>query len=392
MGEAWHALAGGWRCETGGDDEAFKITEAQRRFWAFQPLRDVAPPPVADGVWPATPIDRFVLAKLESRKLRPSPAAERRTWLRRATFDLTGLPPTPEEVEAFEKDDAPDAFARVVDRLLASPHYGERWGRHWLDVVRYADTAGETADFPAPEAWRYRNYVIAAFNADKPYDDFIREQLAGDLLATSAPPEKYADLIVATGYLAVARRFGFDPSADHYLTIEDTIDTLGKSMLGMTLGCARCHDHKYDPISAADYYGLYGIFDSRVTPSPAARRTTGRRIWFRFAAGRVCESRRPAAKRLTELDAERKSSRAACRREDPPPPRLAELNREKDAVAARLSEVPVAMPSGRQVASRGCIAAAIRPTSAPVPRKFVTIFGDEPVHRRAAGDSRSPAG
>jgi hypothetical protein len=234
-----------------------------RDHWAFQPVkRNLAPPAVKNTAWPNNAVDRFILTEIEKHNLTPTAAADRRTLLRRITFDLTGLPPTPEEMDAFLADRAADAFEKVVDRLLASPHYGERWGRHWLDVVRYADTAGETADFPAPHAWRYRNYVIDAFNRDKPFDQFIREQIAGDILARKAPPEQYAELVTATGYLAVARRFGFKASADHYLTIEDTIDTLGKSILGLTLGCARCHDHKYDPVSSVDYYGLYGIFDS----------------------------------------------------------------------------------------------------------------------------------
>ncbi len=234
--------------------------------WSFRPLAAVTPPAVKDPAWARTPIDRFILAKLEAKGLAPASPADRATLLRRVSFDLTGLPPTPEEADRFLSDDRPDAYERLVERLLASPAYGERWGRHWLDVARYADTAGETADFPVPHAWRYRNYVITSFNADKPYDQFVREQIAGDLLARSAPAGQRDELIVATGYLAIARRFGFDSVADHYLTIEDTIDTLGKSILGLTIGCARCHDHKYDPVSVQDYYALYGIFDSTRYP------------------------------------------------------------------------------------------------------------------------------
>ncbi len=242
------------------------------RHWAFEPVRAVSPP---DGI-AATPIDAFILAKLREKGLTPVGPADKLTLIRRATFDLTGLPPTPAEIDAFLADSSPDAFAKIVDRLLSSPRYGEKWGRQWLDVVRYADTAGETADFPVPDAWRYRNYVIAALNADTPYDQFIREQLAGDILAArlpaNAPPDRYAELITATGYLAVARRFGFDVQKDHFLTIEDTIDTVGKSLLGLTIGCARCHDHKYDPVSAADYYALYGIFESTRYPHPGCEK------------------------------------------------------------------------------------------------------------------------
>jgi len=232
------------------------------KHWAFKPIRDVATPDVQDKAWVKTSIDRFIRARQEAAGVRPAPAADKLALIRRATFDLTGLPPTPEEVEAFMEDTSPRAFEAVVDRLLKSPAYGERWGRHWLDVVRYADTAGETADYPVPLAWRYRNYVIDAFNTDKPYDEFLREQIAGDVLTTQGPRERYAERVTATGYLAISRRFGFDSENYHHLTIQDTIDTLGQSVLGLSLGCARCHDHKFDAVSMHDYYALYGIFDS----------------------------------------------------------------------------------------------------------------------------------
>jgi hypothetical protein len=230
--------------------------------WAFQPIRDAAPPAVQDDRWVKSSVDRFILARLEAVGRKPAPPADRRTLLRRLTYDLTGLPPLPEEVVAFEADLSPRALETVVDRLLDSPHYGEHWGRHWLDVVRYADTAGETADYPLPLAWRYRNYVIDSFNADKPYDEFLREQIAGDVLASEGPRELYAERATATGFLAISRRFGFDSENYQHLTIQDTIDTLGQTVLGLSLGCARCHDHKFDTISMNDYYALYGIFDS----------------------------------------------------------------------------------------------------------------------------------
>ncbi|MEN9677470.1 MAG: hypothetical protein RIS76_3366 [Verrucomicrobiota bacterium] len=230
--------------------------------WAFQPVSPVEPPAVTHAAWCGTPLDRFILARLEAHGLQPAPRTDRRALIRRASFDLTGLPPSAEEVDAFVADDSPGAFTRLVDRLLDSPHYGEHWGRHWLDVVRYADTAGETADYPVPVAWRYRNYVIDAFNADKPYDQFLREQIAGDILARSGPRERYAEQVTATGYLALSRRFGFDSENYHHLTLQDTIDNVGQSVLGLTLGCARCHAHKFDPVSMPDYYALYGIFDS----------------------------------------------------------------------------------------------------------------------------------
>ena len=241
--------------------------------WSFQKPSEPAVPDVRDGAWPRSEVDRFLLAKLEAAGFAPLGQADKRTLIRRATYDLTGLPPTPAEVDAFLDDPSPRAFAHVVERLLASERYGERWGRHWLDVVRYADTAGENTDMPVADAWRFRNYVIRAFNEDKPFDRFIREQLAGDILAKADPnisPEQYSELITATGYLAISRRHGHDAKKDHYLTIEDTIDTLGKSFLGLTIACARCHDHKYDPISARDYYGLYGIFASTVYSFPGS--------------------------------------------------------------------------------------------------------------------------
>ena len=238
------------------------VQEAQTQHWAFQPITDPPLPRTRDPSWSQTSIDRFILNPLEAAGLKPAPRADRRTLIRRATFDLTGLPPTPAEINRFLADPAPDAFARVVDRLLSSRHYGERWGRHWLDVVRYADTAGETADYPVPAAWRYRNYVIDAFNADVPYNEFLRQQIAGDLIGQRGPVGRYSESVVATGYLAISRRFGFDSENYHPLTLQDTIDTVGQSILGLSLGCARCHDHKYDPISTSDYYALYGIFNS----------------------------------------------------------------------------------------------------------------------------------
>ncbi|MFM7150100.1 MAG: DUF1549 domain-containing protein, partial [Gemmataceae bacterium] len=229
-----------------------------RKWWAFQPVRR---PPVPKSSF-SHPVDAFITSKLADKKLTLSPQADKRTLLRRATYDLTGLPPTREELEAFERDHSPEAFAQVIDRLLASPQYGERWGRHWLDLVRYADTAGDNSDHPLPHAWRYRNWVIDAFNRDQPYDEFVREQIAGDILAAKGPPEKYASRVIATGFLAMARRFEHDSDKAMHLTHEDGIDTLGKALLGLTLGCARCHDHKYDAVSMRDYYALYGILDS----------------------------------------------------------------------------------------------------------------------------------
>jgi hypothetical protein len=235
------------------------LSEA-RKFWSFQTIKNSPLPTVNDRAWVRSPLDRFILAKLEEKGLKPVGDADKRTLIRRATFDLTGLPPTPEEVDAFLQDASQSAFSKVIDRLLASPHYGERWGRHWLDAVRYADTAGCNSDFPIPAAYKYRNYVIKSFNQDKPYDRFIREQIAGDLLPGKTEAEKHEN-VIATGYLAMSRRFG-SRNKEVNLTIDDTIDNLGKTFLGLSVSCARCHDHKFDPIPQKDYYALYGIFNS----------------------------------------------------------------------------------------------------------------------------------
>ncbi len=227
--------------------------------WSFQPVRLPTVPSETSG-WAKNPIDAFVLEQLRRHQLTPNKPVERSALIRRAFFDLIGLPPTPEDAAAFVADRSPDAFARLVDRLLASDHYGERWGRHWLDLARYADTSGDGADDPIPEAHLYRDYVIDAFNQDLPYDEFIIEQIAGDLLAKADPSRRRRERIIATGYVALARRFNNSPYSDMHLVIENNLSTIGKGMLGLTLGCARCHDHKFDPISTRDYYGLYGYF------------------------------------------------------------------------------------------------------------------------------------
>lgn len=245
-----------------------QLTLAQARsFWSFQAVKKPAVPRAADDHWSRTPIDAFVWQQQQKTGVLPVADADRRTLARRATLDLTGLPPTPAEIDAFVADQSENAFAALVDRLLASPAYGERWGRHWLDVARYADTAGDGADYPVREAGKYRDWVIAAMNADLPYDQFLREQISGDILAREALPEispqEYARLVTATGFLAIGKRYGYKPSPDfEHLDFADAIDSLGRSVLGLSLGCARCHNHKYDPISAADYYAIYGIFKS----------------------------------------------------------------------------------------------------------------------------------
>jgi len=254
-------------------------TLTSRQHWAFEPLRETRPPTVVPRSEPGTWIDDYLAERQLAAGLTPGPAARPEAWLRRLAFDLTGLPPEPELVRQFLADPSPEARGVVVERLLASPAYGERWGRHWLDVVRYADTAGETADYPIPQAWRYRNRVVAAFNRDEPWDQFLRDQIAGDLAprpgpvgpGTGAADEgQFAERVTATGLLALSRRFGFDSENYHHLTIQDSIDTVGQAVLGLSWGCARCHDHKFDPVSMRDYYGLYGIFASSRYPFPGS--------------------------------------------------------------------------------------------------------------------------
>ncbi len=240
--------------------EEDKIKASARTHWAFQPVQRPALPTVKNQSWVQSQVDAFILAKLESKGMQPAPPANKRTLIRRATYDLIGLPPTPEEAAAFVADESPEAFAKVVDRLLASPHYGERWGRHWLDVARYANTKGDTpgADPISPYAFTYRDYVIRAFNDDLPYDEFLVQQLAADQQDLGENKQALAGL----GFLTVGRQFLNNP----HDTIDDRIDVVARGMMALTVSCARCHDHKYDPIPTRDYYSLYGVFASSIEP------------------------------------------------------------------------------------------------------------------------------
>ncbi len=237
-------------------DPKEKYAELRATHWAFQPIHRTRPPEVKNKGWIRTPVDNFILAKLEEKGLEPSPAVDARTLLRRVTIDLTGLPPTAEDTAAFLADSSPEAYRKVVERLLASPQYGERWGRHWLDVARYADTKGYVfTDEPRyPYAYTYRDYVIRAFNTDLPYDQFVLEQLAADQLPENDDKTRLAGL----GFLTVGRRFGNNIND----IIDDRIDVVSRGLMGLSVGCARCHDHKYDPIPTDDYYSLYGVFAS----------------------------------------------------------------------------------------------------------------------------------
>ena len=234
--------------------------------WSFQPPANPPLPLVKDATWPQSPIDQFILAKLEASELPPAAAADKRTLIRRVTFDLTGLPPTVGEVASFLADDRPDAFPRLVDRLLESPAYGERWGRHWLDVARYADSNGLDENIAHGNAWRYRDYVVSSFNQDKPIDRFLIEQLAGDLLPFDGEAQQHTQL-TATGFLSIGPKVlaEVDQPKMRMDIVDEQIDTVGRVFTALTLGCARCHDHKFDPIDTADYYGLAGVFKSTKT-------------------------------------------------------------------------------------------------------------------------------
>ena len=239
---------------------------AAREFWSFQPIVRHVPPEVTKTSWVRSPIDRFVLARLDERGLEPVKRSSRRMLIRRAMLDVLGLPPKPDEVDAFLQDESPEAWPRLVDRLLASPHYGERWGRHWLDVARYADDQLRTEYFyrDLPHAWRYRDWVVDALNRDLPYDQFVMRQIAGDVLVDQHGPET----IIATGFLALGMIYSADGDTPEGIavakseTLDDRVDTLTRGFLGLTVSCARCHDHKFDPIPTEDYYSLAGVIQN----------------------------------------------------------------------------------------------------------------------------------
>ena len=293
----------------------FRITDEQRNFWAFRPVRVVPPPAVKDTAWPRSDLDRYLLAALEAKGLKPAKAADKRTLLRRATFDLTGLPPTPEEMDAFLKDEAPDAYEKVVDRLLASPAYGERWGRHWLDLARYTDsfdsrilTTGTEMD--CQDAWRYRDWVIDAFNRDLPYDKFVRDQIAGDLIPSKDGLNRQG--IIATGFLAIGNWGGGDADKDKLLTdiADDQVDVTSRTFLGLTVACARCHDHKFDPIAQADYYGLAGIFFStHILPNVGPKTNGPPMLRIPLAAPAELAKQAERQKRLADLETRLKATR-----------------------------------------------------------------------------------
>jgi mono/diheme cytochrome c family protein len=247
----------------GAAKKPMTVTDADRRFWSFQPLHRPAVPAVKDSAWCRTPIDRFILARLEAKGLAPNPAVDRRRLIRRAYFDLIGLPPTPQEVEAFVNDPAADAYEKLLDRLLENPHHGERWARHWLDIARFAESHGFEHDTDRPHAFHYRDFVIKALNQDLPYDTFVKWQLAGDEYEPGNPLA-----LMATGFLAAGTHSTQITKnlveKERYEELDDMARTTGTAMLGLTVGCARCHDHKYDPIPTRDYYRLISTFTTTV--------------------------------------------------------------------------------------------------------------------------------
>ncbi len=315
----WIAEGAAWpqaiRSSRAGPDP-HGITDDERRFWSFQSLRPTeinkAKASLDDSA--RNPIDTFLTQAHQERGLIANGPAAPPALIRRMTYDLTGLPVAPNESAEFTAHalkDRKQAIDDLVTRLLSSPHYGERWGQHWLDLVRYADTAGDAADFPIPEAYKYRNYVISAFNDDKPYDQFIREQIAGDLLPANDDDQGWQQTI-ATGYLTISRRIGVSPQNQLHITIEDTLNNLGKTFLGLSIGCARCHDHKFDPIPTADYYALYGIFSSTIYPHAGAEHKPYRQDFVYRVGDR--EANETLAVFRNELNKLRKQERAAFER------------------------------------------------------------------------------
>jgi hypothetical protein len=255
--------------------------EKGRKYWAFEPVQKPATPKVKNAKWSSQAIDRFLLARMEQKRVTPVADADRATWLRRVTLDLAGLPPTPDEIDTFQKDKSRDAYAKVVDRLLASERFGERWGRHWLDVARYAESVGRGRNYTMPFAWRYRDYVIDSFNKDKPYDQFVKEQIAGDLLPAASEKQRNEQMI-GSGFLALGSNdlIEINPSVFRMDVVDEQINATSRSFLGLTVGCARCHDHKFDPIPTTDYYAMAGIFKSTEMLSGLQRRPRDNASYF----------------------------------------------------------------------------------------------------------------
>jgi hypothetical protein len=312
-----------------------------RKFWAFQPVSNPKPPLVKDTAWPLDPLDHFMLKPLEAKGIKPVGDADRYTWLRRVSLDLTGLPPTAQEIESFSKDSSSDAYANAVDRLLNSKAYGERWARHWLDLTGYADMMGTSNAVFAEHAWRYRDYLINAFNADKPFDEFVREQIAGDLMPSKSVEDR-AENITATGFLMVGDIEIVNPDkakmeTDH---IDSQMIKIGQTFMGMTLGCVRCHDHKFDPIGVDDYYGIAGMLRS----SPSSHKMPNMGVWSTINSTALPETPTQLAARK-KLEAENEQRIASLKVEQK------KLNDEKATVAKQLAALGKPTVSSPQVAA-----------------------------------------
>ena len=355
--------------------------EAGRQYWAFQVPAMGSAPPIENVAWPEGQIDQYVLARLESQGLQPVAEAGREELLRRVTFDLTGLPPTPEEIDGFLRDDSEFAFRSVVDRLLDSDRFGERWGRHWLDVVRYGDTVGRARNLPYPTAWKYRDYVIRAFNEDKPYDRFLREQIAGDLLPSESLEERIENQI-ATGFLAIGAHNLNEPDVKQFEmdVADEMINATTRSLLALSVGCARCHDHKFDPIPTTDYYALAGIFRSSELRNGLRRRPSFNSAYFRESLFLELEG----VPEFSEVDAsEVRSTREALLQEL----KAAEKAKDRDKrreLARKLSSLP--LPENRAMGMADTEPTTIRVNiggdphtlGKPVPRGFVqALFPDD---------------
>jgi hypothetical protein len=381
--------------------------EKGKNHWAFKrPLKADVPKVQPQ---PASPVDAFVLARLQEKGLTPAKEADRRTLVRRVYFDLVGLPPTPEQVETFLADTSPDAFAKLVDQLLASPHFGERWGRHWLDVARYAESSGKDQNILYPYAWRYRDYVIQSFNTDKPYDQFLREQLAGDLLPATNDTER-AEHLIATGFLAIGTKSHNERSPLQFRLdlADEQIDAVSQGMLGLTVACARCHDHKFDPIPQKDYYALAGIFISTETrfgtPTlliarnsapladlPAGADVPAGQTMTRFEQQRI-------RTQLDFLKKQRDDALAEARKDSQPPVRLVFLNIQIGTLEATLAHYDAdgqpkkkAMAAGERLLPRDSPLYQRGELDKPgefVPRGFLQVLSTGPAAKIAKGSGR----
>lgn len=372
--EKWVRMGSPWPTEKGATAAApsekggYNWEKFRAEHWAFRSAVKTRPMSLKEGANVRNPIDTFVLSRLEAAGLKPAPPADKRTLIRRAYLDLIGIPPTPEEVSSFLLNSAPDAFDRIVEALLASPHYGERWGRHWLDVARYSDGLGGFLDGePLPEAWRFRDWVVSALNQDMPYDQFVRAQIAGDLFSETANSK------VATGFFAVGPTYisdGGDPEAEAQAraeTLADRVDTFSRAFLGLTVACARCHDHKFDPITARDYYALAGIFDNTKTGL------------FPIAPAGVVEAFDKAQKAIQNQEKLVKAAEADPKLKD----RVPELKAERERLQ---KNSPPDYPKAHMLRENSnrdlpvAIRGDLRKPGEPAPRRFLQILaGESPV-------------